>query len=99
MINYSSDNNICVEICPYDTYHFMAEPNAVILHRIDPTQNMARFYALDVQRDLFGGILLVRQWGRIGTHGRIAQEMFSTEAQAIAALREYADSKRQRGYR
>jgi predicted DNA-binding WGR domain protein len=32
--------------------------NAVILRRIDPTRNMARFYAMDVQPDLFGCILL-----------------------------------------
>jgi predicted DNA-binding WGR domain protein len=27
---------------------------------------MRRFYRLDMQPDLFGGFLLVRQWGRIG---------------------------------
>ena len=32
--------------------------NAVELHRIDPTQNMRRFYRLDMQPDLFGGVLL-----------------------------------------
>jgi predicted DNA-binding WGR domain protein len=32
---------------------------------------MRRFYLLDVQPDLFGGVLLVKQWGRIGTQGRI----------------------------
>ena len=48
---------------------------AVILHRIDPAQNMARFYALDVQPDLFGGILLVKAWGRIGGHGRVVHEL------------------------
>ena len=47
---------------------------AVELHRIDPTQNMRRFYRLDMQPDLFGGVLLVRQWGRIGAEGRSAPE-------------------------
>ena len=31
---------------------------AVELHRIDPTQNMRRFYRLDMQPDLFGGDML-----------------------------------------
>ena len=44
---------------------------AVELHRIDGARNMRRFYRLDMQPDLFGGVLLVRQWGRIGARGRI----------------------------
>ena len=71
---------------------------AVILHRIDPAQNMARFYALDVQPDLFGGILLVKAWGRIGGHGRVVHELHLTEAQARAALQRQAERKRRRGY-
>ena len=41
------------------------------LRRLDPTRNMRRFYRLDVQPDLFGGFLLLKQWGRIGAGGRI----------------------------
>jgi hypothetical protein len=41
--------------------------NAVHLRRIDPARNMRRFYRLDIQPDLFGGVLLVK-WGRIGAH-------------------------------
>jgi predicted DNA-binding WGR domain protein len=37
---------------------------AVHLRRIDPTRNMSRLYRLDVQPDLFGGVLLVKEWGR-----------------------------------
>lgn len=31
---------------------------ALTLHRIDPARNMARFYRLDIQPNLFGGSLL-----------------------------------------
>ena len=48
---------------------------AVTLHRIDPTRNMSRFYRLDVQPDLFGGVLLVKEWGRIGARGRTVSEV------------------------
>jgi hypothetical protein len=30
----------------------------VVLRRTDPTKNMARFYALEVERDLFGRVVL-----------------------------------------
>jgi predicted DNA-binding WGR domain protein len=35
----------------------------VELRRIDPAKNMRRFYRLDVQPDLFGGVLLMKEWG------------------------------------
>ena len=42
----------------------------LVLHRIDPGQGIRRFYSLMIERDLFGTIRLVRNWGRIGTKGR-----------------------------
>jgi predicted DNA-binding WGR domain protein len=42
-----------------------------LIHRRDPTRNMARFYALSVQADLLAGWTLVREWGRIGRPGRV----------------------------
>jgi predicted DNA-binding WGR domain protein len=76
-----------------------AMPRAVTLRRIDPARNMARFYAMDVQRDLFGAILLMRQWGRIGTYGRVAMEAYTSIAAALAVLERQAERKRRRGYR
>ena len=37
-------------------------PLSQFLRRIDRSRNMARFYALSVEPDLFGGAALVRQW-------------------------------------
>jgi predicted DNA-binding WGR domain protein len=39
------------------------------LHRIDDAKNMRRFYRLDTQPDLFGGVFLMKEWGRIGSRG------------------------------
>jgi predicted DNA-binding WGR domain protein len=72
---------------------------ALTLHRIDPARHMARFYTMDVRRDLFGCIVLTKQWGRIGTHGRRAGECHATEALAVAAMQRQAERKRRRGYR
>ncbi len=70
----------------------------VELHRIDPAKNMRRFYRLDIAPDLFGGFLLLRQWGRIGAGGRIKAERYDAEAPALDALRRQAERKRRRGY-
>jgi hypothetical protein len=34
---------------------------ATSLRRINPAQNAARFYSMDVERDLFGRVVLVRK--------------------------------------
>ena len=70
----------------------------VLLRCIDDARNMRRFYRLDIQPDLFGGVLLVKQWGRIGTSGRIVDESYNDEALAADALQKQADRKRRRGY-
>jgi hypothetical protein len=43
----------------------------VELRRIDRSHNLRRFYRLDIEPDLFGGFLLMKQWGRIGSRGQI----------------------------
>jgi predicted DNA-binding WGR domain protein len=43
---------------------------AVVLRRMDPGRNMARFYRMDIQADLFGEWCFVREWGRIGQAGQ-----------------------------
>jgi predicted DNA-binding WGR domain protein len=71
--------------------------NAVHLRCIDPPRNMHRFYRLDVE-PLFGGVLLMKEWGCIGAHGRMMAERYDTEALAAAALQRQAERKRRRGY-
>jgi predicted DNA-binding WGR domain protein len=71
---------------------------AVRLERIDPARNMRRFYALDIEADLFGGVLLMKQFGRIGVHGRVMAEHYDDETLAFAALQKQAERKRRRGY-
>jgi predicted DNA-binding WGR domain protein len=71
----------------------------LVLHRIDPEQDIRRFYSLMIERDLFGAVRLVRNWGRIGTNGQEMVEMFSNELEAGQALEALAAVKRRRGYR
>jgi predicted DNA-binding WGR domain protein len=71
----------------------------LVLHRIDPEQGIRRFYSLMIERDLFGTVRLVRNWGRIGTNGQELTEVFDSEIEAGKALEAIAQEKRRRGYR
>jgi predicted DNA-binding WGR domain protein len=71
----------------------------LVLHRIDPEQGIRRFYSLMIERDLFGIVRLVRNWGRIGTNGQELVEVFVDEFEAGQALEAIAQAKRRRGYR
>jgi predicted DNA-binding WGR domain protein len=59
--------------------------------------NVHRFYALMIERDLFGRVVLVRRWGRIGTRGGERTDPHADEAAAAVALAKLAAAKRQQG--
>jgi predicted DNA-binding WGR domain protein len=71
----------------------------LVLHRIDPEQGIRRFSSLMIERDLFGTVRLVRNWGRIGTNGREIVQEYPSELEAGQALGELAQAKQRRGYR
>ena len=71
---------------------------AVLLRRVDPESGAARFYSLVIERDLFGQVVLVRNWGRIGTRGRELVEEHATEDDALRAMQKLVEIKRRRGY-
>lgn len=75
-----------------------ARVQPVTLRKVDPSRNMARFYSLEVERDLFGGAVLVRRWGRIGTAGKIRLDEHRGEGEAHAALQALQAAKRRKGY-
>ena len=72
--------------------------HVLVLRRIEPERNLVRFYALMIERDLFGHIVLVRRWGRIGTRGRECMDPYPDETTAAEALAKLAAAKRRRGY-
>ena len=63
------DQPVQLEVFPTDHH----------LRRIDPACNMRCFYRLSVQRDLFGGACLIREWGRIGYRGQVMIETHDDE--------------------
>lgn len=73
--------------------------DALCLIRCDPSRNMARFYRMQISPDLFGGAVLVRNWGRIGTQGQEQRQWWSDDSCADAALQDWAARKIRKGYR
>ena len=69
------------------------------LQRIEPPGNVWRFYTLTVWPDLFGGVTLVREWGRIGQDGTVRRRHFAVETSAEQELNRIARRKIRRGYR
>jgi WGR domain len=41
----------------------------IVLERVDPARNIARYYVLSIEPTLFGKHTLIRRWGRIGRLG------------------------------
>jgi predicted DNA-binding WGR domain protein len=70
----------------------------LVLYRRDLEQGRARFFSLMIERDLFGTIRLIRNWGPVGSKGQERSVIFSSEVEAARALEGWADSQRQKGY-
>jgi len=70
----------------------------MMLRRVDPTRNMSRFWSVRLQPSLFEEVLLVRNWGRIGSRGQERSYWFSTRQAALAAFEKITSAKRRRGY-
>jgi len=68
------------------------------LTRIDPARNMARYYSLDIQPDLFGGWILRTEWGRIGRGGVVKNMVCLEPSAASEALARQTARKQRRGY-
>lgn len=73
--------------------------NRLFLIRRDRARNMARFYRLDIDPDLFGGAAVTRNWGRIGTKGRFRIDLFRSTDEAQQWLATISAAKLRRGYR
>jgi predicted DNA-binding WGR domain protein len=68
------------------------------LTRLDPDQNMRRYYGCHLQPSMLGTVDLVREWGRLGKAGTIRVDRYASDADARAALAETVRRKTRRGY-
>jgi predicted DNA-binding WGR domain protein len=72
----------------------------IVLERVDPARNVARFYVLSIEPTLFAKHTLIRRWGRIGCVGRERLQFFKNEdaPRAQVTLETWLTRKRNRGY-
>ncbi|WP_421577421.1 WGR domain-containing protein [Shinella sp. M31] len=77
----------------------IAQPYHLYVERVALEKNMARFYTLAVQPTLFGGVSVVRAWGRIGTRGQEMVHLFDNESEAVTLFLDVLREKRRRGYK
>lgn len=67
--------------------------------RIEPEHGRFRFYRLVLWPDLFGGVSVVREWGRLGQPGTLRVETYAGQAEAEKAFEPHRRRRLRRGYR
>lgn len=73
-------------------------PSHIRLTHSVPAANRHRFYVLRTLPSVFGDCVLLREWGRIGSPGRLRCDRHPSESEAINALTKLARQKHRRGY-
>ena len=81
-----------------DSATMIAQHYRVYIERTDVEQNMARFYEMAIEPNLFGEACLTRRWGRIGTRGQTLTHYFEREEDAVILFLDLVRQKRGRGY-
>lgn len=82
-----------------DSGLMISQPYHLYVERSDASRNMARYYAMSIEPNLFGDVCLLRKWGRIGTRGQTMVHHFGHEEEAVRLFLDLLRQKRRRGYR
>ena len=82
-----------------DSFLMISQPYHLYVERSDASRNMARYYAMSIEPNLFGDVCLLRKWGRIGTKGQMMVHHFGREEEAVRLFLDLLRKKRKRGYR
>ena len=72
----------------------------IVLERVDPARNIARYYVLSIEPTLFAKHTMIRRWGRIGCLGRERLQFFGGEdaTRAQVTLETWLARKHKHGY-
>jgi predicted DNA-binding WGR domain protein len=82
-----------------DARDMIRQPYQLYVEKTDPQKNMARFYAMSIEANLFGEACLTRRWGRIGSRGQMLVHHFDREKEAVTLFLDLLRKKRGRGYK
>ncbi|WP_409526984.1 WGR domain-containing protein [Rhizobium sp. G21] len=86
------------EFKKHDHVGMITQPYHLYVEKTDVRKNMARFYAMAIELNLFEEACLMRRWGRIGTRGQSMSHHFKSEREAVALFLDLLRQKRRRGY-
>lgn len=67
--------------------------------KVKPAENMKRFYRIHMMPTLFGDWAVVREWGHIGSAGRVKEEWFEDLSKAAANVNTISKTRFTHGYR
>lgn len=65
---------------------------------VDPTRNRFRYYELAIDTDLWGNVILVYHWGRLGTNGQRQVNWPASEKRIATLLEKTAQVRALHGY-
>jgi len=69
-----------------------------LLHHVDPARRMWRFYRVRLAADLFGQTTVLREWGSIGSPGKVRVDVMMDAAAAEAWHARLLRGKLRKGY-
>ena len=72
--------------------------STIYLKSIDPKRNQHRWYRIDAELTLFGGVIR-REWGRVGQKGRGVQHDIKSYHEAVLQIKRILDVRKKHGYR
>ena len=70
----------------------------IYMQNVATDKTSPRFYHLLLQKDLLEGWTLIREWGALGSPGRVRRDHHMTWDAAVAALNKVREMQLRRGF-
>ena len=72
--------------------------SVIYLESIDPKRNRHRWYRIDAELTLFGGVVR-REWGRVGQKGRRIEHELKSYQEAVLQIKRIMQTRKKHGYK
>ena len=72
--------------------------STIYLESIDPKRKRHRWYRIDAELILFGGVVR-REWGRVGQKGRRVERELESYQEAILQIKRITQTRKKHGYK
>ena len=72
--------------------------STIYLESINPKRNRHRWYRIEAEVTLFGGVVR-REWGRVGQKGRWIERELESYQEAVLQINRIMDVRKRHGYK